>query len=300
MAIQWIKNMWFKERMTPGVVYSEDYIGSLKKRQRQFKQRMEEMDEFEENPEAFARGRPTQSFGARASQGLGDARDALLRAFCVASLPGDAAAFSEVAALDLDDPAVMGLPLTRHILIETAPQVVLDQVRAGTSGRDSVEDTPYTIWERVGLAPIHLSRLRPRQFYMPVTDFSKFNYDESSPEEKELRARWLAQLNMFDMMVPASVLMAGMILSFPFHTFIRLPIFISSGISGCMIEMSRCYISALQERQDLDDFIFAKEIWYIKNDEVYEMGLPTLPRGQEKFYQTRDGPGGEYRIPPGI
>ena len=298
---QWAKDMWYKERLSPGVVYSEDYLFHLKQKQRAFTKRMTEMEDFEMHPERFAeggKGSSTHSFWGRLKEGCGDVKGVMLRALCVGS--GDVSQIHEVATLDFDDPALMGSPLTRHILLETAPPIVLEQVRVATTGQPSPEDSPYTIWERLGLVPIHLSRLRPRQYYMPTTDFSKYEYDEGSSEEHELRARWLSKLYMFDMMVPGSVLAFGMIVSFPFHTFIRLPLFLSAGISGCMIEISRCYVLAMQERQDLDDFLLAKEIWYIKNEEVYELGLPTIPRGQERYYQTRDGEGGEYRVPGGF
>lgn len=93
--------MWNKERLSPGVVYSEDYLFHLKQKQRAFKKRLTEMEEFEMHPERFAKGGQGSSFKSiwgRLKEGCGDAKGVVLRAMCIGS--GDVSQVHEVATLD--------------------------------------------------------------------------------------------------------------------------------------------------------------------------------------------------------
>ncbi|PBJ71451.1 hypothetical protein BCY84_16793 [Trypanosoma cruzi cruzi] len=173
----------------------------------------------------------------------------------------------------------------RNVRVETAPALLLR-----TSGGDQVlpgpEEDPYTFWERIGFVPVHPSRVRPRQYYHPITDFGLYDYDEVSPEEKELTAAWMAKVLEFNGAVPLGILCAAGCIVLPLHTVYRMPLLVAAGATGVMVEITRSYMSAARERQDLDDFILAKEIWYIKNVEAYQLGIPFIPKGREAEYHS--------------
>lgn len=167
-----------------------------------------------------------------------------------------------------------------------------DRLAAINKPRPGPEKVPYTFWERMGLAPVHPSRLRPRQYYLPITDFSLYDYDEISPEEKELTARWLSRVFEFNAGTPMGILCGAGCLVLPLHTVYRMPILIGVAVGAVAMEITRSYLAAAEQRQDLDDFIMAKEIWYIKNVETYQLGIPRMPRGMEyKFRDCLDGTG---------
>ncbi|KEG14809.1 hypothetical protein DQ04_00301190 [Trypanosoma grayi] len=173
----------------------------------------------------------------------------------------------------------------RNIRMDTVPGLLLrsnspDQARTGP------EEAPYTFWERVGVVPVHPSRVRPRQYYHPTTDFGLYDYDEVPPEEKELTARWMAKVLEFNGAVPLGILCFAGCLVLPLHTVYRMPLLVASGATGVAVEIVRAYMSAAKERQDLDDFILAKEIWYIKNMEAYQLGIPLIPKGREAEYHA--------------
>lgn len=172
----------------------------------------------------------------------------------------------------------------RNVRMETAPPLML-QASEASAIRPGPEEFPYTFWERIGLVPVHPSRVRPRQFYHPITDFALYDYDEISPEEKELTALWMARVMEFNGATPAGILCAAGCVVLPLHTVYRMPLLVAAGIAGVAVELTRAYMAAAKQRQDLDDFILAKEIWYIKNVETYQLGLPRMPRGREKEYQ---------------
>lgn len=173
----------------------------------------------------------------------------------------------------------------RNVRMETAP-AILTQGNALNEEKPGPEKEPYSFWERVGIVPVHPSRVRQRQYYLPITDFALYDYDEASPEERDLTARWMARVMQFNGYVPAGVLAVGACIALPFPTPIRMPLLIATGLSGVALELTRSYLRAAEERQDLDDFIMAKEIWYIKNVETYQLGIPRMPRGREKEYHA--------------
>ncbi|CCW69677.1 unnamed protein product [Phytomonas sp. Hart1] len=174
----------------------------------------------------------------------------------------------------------------RNVRMETVPHQLVEADAAQQHTIPGPEDQPYTFWERLGLVPVHPSRVRARQHYHPITDFALYDYDEISPEEKELTARWIVRVMTFNTAVPAGILAAAGCLFLPFHTVYRMPLLVASAVTGVGVEITRSYMSALKERQDLDDFILAKEIWYIKNVETYHLGIPRIPRGREDEYQS--------------
>ncbi|EPY32967.1 hypothetical protein STCU_02555 [Strigomonas culicis] len=173
----------------------------------------------------------------------------------------------------------------RNVRVETAQPRLLE-AGSPTATRPGPEEEPYTFWERVGLVPVHPSRIRARQYYHPITDFGLYDYDEVSPEEKDLTARWMAQVMEFNGAIPAGVLCVAGCLVLPLHTVYRMPLLVGAGITGVAIEVTRSYMAASKQRQDLDDFILAKEVWYIKNVETYQLGVPRMPKGREKEYQS--------------
>lgn len=163
---------------------------------------------------------------------------------------------------------------------------ISDVLRRNQSRSDQgPEEVPFSFWERIGIVPVHPSRVRPRQFYHPITDFALHDYDECSPEEKELLSKWMARATEFDTTMPLGILCASSMIVLPFHTMYRMPLLIGIGFTSVMAEIIKSYMAAFQQRQDLDDFILAKEIWYIKNIETYQLQLPRIPRGREKEYQ---------------
>lgn len=172
-----------------------------------------------------------------------------------------------------------------NVNLYTAPPLLYNSVNQINKLQPGPEKSPYTFWERIGLVPVHSSRIRPRQYYHPVTDFGLYSYDEVSPEEKELTAKWMAKVMEFNGAIPAGILCAAGCFVLPLHTVYRMPLLVAAGITGVAVEVTRGYIGASEQRQDLDDFILAKEIWYIKNMETYQLGLPRLSFGDEKSYQ---------------
>lgn len=173
----------------------------------------------------------------------------------------------------------------QNINLDTAPPLLhipLNQINEVHVGP---EKEPYTFWERAGLVPVHPSRIRPRQFYHPITDFALYKYDEVSPEEKELTAKWMARVMEFNGAIPAGILCAAGCIVLPLHTVYRMPLLVAAGITGVAVELTRGYMGASEQRQDLDDYILAKEIWYIKNVETYQLGVPRIPLGHEKEYR---------------
>lgn len=181
----------------------------------------------------------------------------------------------------------------QNINLATAPPLLSSPINQINSVMPGPEKNPYTFWERVGLVPVHPSRIRPRQYYHPITDFGLYTYDEISPEEKELTAKWMAKVMEFNGAIPAGILCAAGCIVLPLHTVYRMPLLVAAAITGVAVEVSRGYIGASEQRQDLDDFILAKEIWYIKNLETYQLGIPRIPIGEEKKYKNSlNGPEG--------
>ncbi|CCW65704.1 unnamed protein product [Phytomonas sp. EM1] len=174
----------------------------------------------------------------------------------------------------------------RNARMETVPSELAEADVTQQHSIPGPEDQPYTFWERVGLVPVHPSRVRARQYYHPVTDFALYDYDEVSPEEKELTARWMVRVMEFNTAVPAGILCTAACLLLPLHTVYRMPLLTAAAVTGVGVEVTRSYMAAFKERQDLDDFILAKEIWYIKNVETYQLGIPRMPRGREREYQS--------------
>ncbi|AIN97167.1 hypothetical protein LPMP_171290 [Leishmania panamensis] len=182
----------------------------------------------------------------------------------------------------------------RNVRLESAPDLIV-RTSSSTAALPGPEAEPYTFWERIGLVPVHPSRVRARQYYHPITDFALYDYDEISPEEKELTARWMARVMEFNGATPAGILCAAGCVVLPLHTVYRMPLLVAAGITGVAVEVTRAYMAASQQRQDLDDFLLAKEIWYIKNVETYQLGLPRIPRGREREYQQYVDGGGSMQ-----
>ncbi|KPI89082.1 hypothetical protein ABL78_1818 [Leptomonas seymouri] len=172
----------------------------------------------------------------------------------------------------------------RNVRMETAPAIFV-RTNDAQEAKPGPETEPYTFWERIGLVPVHPSRVRARQYYHPITDFALYDYDEISPEEKELTARWMAKVLEFNGATPAGILCIAGCVVLPLHTVYRMPLLVAAGITGVAVEVTRAYMAASQQRQDLDDYLLSKEIWYIKNVETYQLGLPRIPRGREREYQ---------------
>ncbi|AYU77908.1 hypothetical protein conserved [Leishmania donovani] len=172
----------------------------------------------------------------------------------------------------------------RNVRLESAPHLIV-RTSSSSAALPGPEEEPYTFWERIGLVPVHPSRVRARQYYHPITDFALYDYDEVSPEEKELTAKWMARVMEFNAATPAGILCVTGCLVLPLHTVYRMPLLVAAGITGVAVEVTRAYMAASQQRQDLDDFLLAKEIWYIKNVETYQLGIPRIPRGREREYQ---------------
>eukprot|EP00760_Papus_ankaliazontas_P010622 PhM_4_TR14382/c0_g1_i1/m.54373 len=174
--------------------------------------------------------------------------------------------------------------MLKHVRPDTLTAVQLAQLESLRMGKATtpVEDEPYTFWERTGLVPIHVGRLRPRIFYYPITDFSKYAYDEISPEERELKARWIAKIYDFGMAMPMCVWSCVLTGSIALPNTPRWALMILGGYLGLFLEFCRVYTLALPERQDLDDFIVAKEVWYIKNVEARDFGLMNQDDDEEE------------------
>lgn len=174
----------------------------------------------------------------------------------------------------------------QNVNLYTAPPLLYSPINQINKLEPGPEKSPFTFWERMGLVPVHSSRIRPRQYYHPVTDFGLYSYDEVSPEEKELTAKWMAKVMEFNGAIPAGILCAAGCFVLPLHTVYRMPLLVAAGITGVAVEVTRGYIGASEQRQDLDDFILSKEIWYIKNMETYQLGIPRMSSGEEKKYQN--------------
>ena len=167
-----------------------------------------------------------------------------------------------------------------HVSPEKLPQRMQETLDVKKEvSRAGPEDSPYTFWERIGATPIAAARIRPRQYYMPTTDFRQYSYDDQSPEEVKLRAAWMARMYDFGWSYPATVfcICSAMCVPLPFR--VRLPMMASVSITVVFLEFQRVYTNAAREKEELDDFLVAKEIWYIKNVEVRELGIETLPHG---------------------
>lgn len=179
----------------------------------------------------------------------------------------------------------------QHVRMDNVPDLFVEYAGVAKA-KPGPEEEPYTLWERAGLVPVHASRVRERQYYYPVTDFGMYDYDDISPEEKELTARWMARVMEFNGAVPAGILCATGCVVLPLHTRFRMPLLVAAGALGVAVEVTRSYMAASKQRQDLDDFILAKEIWYIKNVETYQLGIPRIPRGREAEYHAFIDPSG--------
>jgi hypothetical protein len=167
-----------------------------------------------------------------------------------------------------------------HMKLDKLPKGLAEHVDVERAvNKPGPEAEPYTFWERIGAVPISMARVRPRQYYHPVTNFATFDYDEQSPEEVELRARWLARMFDYGWTYPATMFCIGSAASIPLPFRIRLPMMAAVGITVVFAEFQRVYANAAKEKEMLDDFLMAKEIWYIKNVETKEFGLDTLPVG---------------------
>lgn len=148
------------------------------------------------------------------------------------------------------------------------------------------EELPYTYLERTGALPLAAERVKARQYYMPTTDFSQFEYDDASPEEKRLTAQWAAELYNFNWAVPMGVFMVGSLVAFPFpNNAVRSVIGMSSCVIGLWAEWTRLSFTSARARQNLDDYLLTKEIWYIKNVEVYELEVETMSPAEAKIVQ---------------
>jgi hypothetical protein len=167
-----------------------------------------------------------------------------------------------------------------HVRKDTLPQGMrenLDIKRVVDVAGPEAE--PYTFWERIGAVPISMSRIRPRQYYHPHTDFSKYDYDDQPPEEVELRAQWMARMFEFSWTYPMTMFCVGGAMAIPLPFRIRLPTMAGLAITVMFVEFQRVYANSAREKEMLDDFLVATEIWYIKNVETKEFGLDTLPLG---------------------
>ena len=162
------------------------------------------------------------------------------------------------------------LPKAAERLSRYSEQIAGPRVTAGP------EVEPYTWWERIGGVPLTASRFRPRQFYHPTTDFRKYTYDEMGPEERRLKAEWIsriinpnwvqATMIWVTLSLPAVVLPARY----------RMPYAIATANSTFFIEAIIQWMDAAVERQNLDDFLVAKEVWYIKNVETAQLKIVTM------------------------
>jgi hypothetical protein len=149
--------------------------------------------------------------------------------------------------------------------------------------RPGPEAEPYTFWERVGAMPISLARVRPRQYYYPVTDFTMFGYDQASPEERLLKANWMARMFDFNYQLPVMIWGSSLVFAIAMPPVIRLPVLMSTGITCVFAECTRVYVAGAREREMLDDFLHAKECWYIKNVETQELELATMGDDVEAY-----------------
>lgn len=175
--------------------------------------------------------------------------------------------------------------LTHIITDNMKPETVQRIKDMDTCGAETLDERPYTFAERTGMIPVHPTRLQPREYYYPTTDFSAFDYDDASPEEKLLRKKWLTRLFEWKTRVPTMFTMGSILTGMMLNRF-RYAVIMGGIVIGMQVEFARLFMRAMPERQDLDDFILAKELWYIKNVEVEKMGFPVLGPGEE-FIQKR-------------
>jgi hypothetical protein len=177
----------------------------------------------------------------------------------------------------------------QHLVEESVPDLLRGALeRKSSMAAPAPEMVPYTLGERLGFIAIRPERLRPRQYYIPTTDFRYYDYDEMSPEERELKERFMAR--MFDMNWGLPSVFFGVTAAFSamLPMTIRLPILMFGGVFGTFLEAYRTYHNAAVERENLDDFIVAKEIWYIKNVETPQFEYSTYVPGEEpKVPRTR-------------
>ena len=172
-------------------------------------------------------------------------------------------------------------------------QTMPDRFKLAFDARDpenaapSPEVKPYTFWERVGAMPVNVGRLRPRQYYYPCTDFRDWTYDEASPEESQLRARWLSRMFDVSWHWPVIYFSSSFIFCLPLPATYRTPGRVCCALTSVLAEGMRVYINAGAEREALDDFIVAKEFWYMKNVEALELGLVSKPQVSETEYERR-------------
>lgn len=169
-----------------------------------------------------------------------------------------------------DDPWLGSL---NSMINHTMPSRFKDAFQARDENAPSPEEIPYTFWERIGAMPVHVARIRPREYYYPWTDFRNFTYDESSDEEVQLRAAWLSKMFDISWHWPAIWFASGFCLVIPLPPAYRTPSVVAIALTSVFLEGARVYVNAAPEREKLDDFIVAKEFWYVKNVEALELGL---------------------------
>jgi hypothetical protein len=144
------------------------------------------------------------------------------------------------------------------------------------------DELPYTYGEQVGLVGVHPGRMQPRSFYMPTTDFGMYDYDEVSPEEKELYVKWSAKMAAdYNVAYLAGAMGTALLVTAWAPLPARVFATFTTAVLGSFLDTMRVYWNASVEREHLDDFLVAKEIWYLKNVEAYQLQLPKIPRGQE-------------------
>ena len=192
----------------------------------------------------------------------------------------------EIEILTSQLPSFKG-PTFHHAYMDLMTEEQKEYVKQLQNNAPSVEDVPYSFSEKVGCLPIHAARLRPRQYYMPTTNFERYDYDEASPEEEVLKSAFYAKALEFDVSLPAAGLLFSALFFMKVPSYIRLTLISCITVTALMAEFSRSWLAANKERLELDDFLLAKELWYIKNDEVREHNIPTMKRGSEWYYQTR-------------
>ena len=148
------------------------------------------------------------------------------------------------------------------------------------------EEEPYTKLEQAGFIGVHPSRSTPRQFYMPTTDFAMYEYDEISPEEQELMTKWTAKMINNNPFWVLSALSFSGIVTCRAPIPVRMTMILGTVAVGTIADIVRVYTLAAVEREQLDDFILAKEVWYMKNVEAYQLRLPLMARGSEEKHWT--------------
>ena len=138
------------------------------------------------------------------------------------------------------------------------------------------EVEPYSFWERIGGIPLTSSRFRPRQFYHPSTDFRMYTYDQMSPEERRLKAEWIARIMNPDWMQATMIYVTLSLPSVLLPAKYRMGYAMAASTTTFFAEAVIQWMDAAAERQNLDDFLVAKECWYIKNVETAQLKLVTM------------------------